>query len=536
MATYEVTTPDGAKYEVAVPEGATEQDAINQVRQRHERKWSDVPGEAMRNAPESALNFGKSIGQAITHPIDTAKAVGGLAAGVAAHATEGIQTPTFDRMRNPKFATPQADTGTADAMGAFLKDRYGSIEGLKNTLATDPLGAAADAATVLTPVGGALARGPGLIGQVGRVAQAAGKAVDPLSAAGYAVKGAVGAAKPVATGVLGGMTGVGMEPFREAGRVGADGTAAERGAFTGGMRGTGDPMAALQSARGAVQRMRDERGAAYKSEMGRISGDTAKLEFAPVQQAWFGLLDDTTVKAGLSKADADTTGVMDKMQKALAEWEATPAAHTVEGLDGLKQRIRDLYPTGGTESAQRAVTKMANAVKGVIEQQAPEYAAAMNRYANESDLINEVERTLSLGDAASADAAMRKLQSVMRNNVNTNYGNRLDLVNQLENYGADTLRPSVAGQSFNSALPRGLAQVGAGAGATYLAAAHPGAWPAVALTSPRLMGEATYGAANVVGKSKRLADLLDAGPRLRSAELAAFQSGRMADALNGQKR
>ena len=43
----------------------------------------------------------------------------------------------------------------ADAVGQFFKDRYGAMENIKHTLATDPVGSLADAATVLS--GGELA-------------------------------------------------------------------------------------------------------------------------------------------------------------------------------------------------------------------------------------------------------------------------------------------------------------------------------------------------------------------------------------------
>jgi hypothetical protein len=62
-----------------------------------------------------------------------------------------------------------------------------------------------------------------------------------------------------------------------------------------------------------------------------------------------------------------------------------------------------------------------------VAQQAPDYAVAMDNYSKSADLLREMERALSLGNKASADTALRKLTSLMRNNVNTNYGERLRL-------------------------------------------------------------------------------------------------------------
>ena len=109
---------------------------------------------------------------------------------------------------------------------------------------------------------------------------------------------------------------------------------------------------------------------------------------------------------------------------------------------------------------------------------------------------------------------MRKLQSLMRNNVNTNYGNRLDMARTLEENGAEIL-PAVAGQAMSSWTPRGLA----GATATPLAAiaayTNPLALAALPATSPRMLGEVAYGLGamnrGVASGSNRLAQMVLGG-------------------------
>jgi hypothetical protein len=118
----------------------------------------------------------------------------------------------------------------------------------------------------------------------------------------------------------------------------------------------------------------------------------------------------------------------------------------------------------------------------------------MKNYTEASEQIKEIERALSLGKTASADTAMRKLQSLMRNNVNTNYGQRLELAKQLETMGGNELMPALAGQALNQFTPRGL-QRGASPATAYLAygAGGPiGAAVDLAASSPRLVGEAAY--------------------------------------------
>ena len=81
-------------------------------------------------------------------------------------------------------------------------------------------------------------------------------------------------------------------------------------------------------------------------------------------------------------------------------------------------------------------------------------AFTMKAYSDASDQIMEIERALSLGKKASVDTGMRKLQSLARNNVQTNYGNRLSLARELEDAGGVSLLPSIARQARNSWTPR----------------------------------------------------------------------------------
>jgi hypothetical protein len=120
----------------------------------------------------------------------------------------------------------------------------------------------------------------------------------------------------------------------------------------------------------------------------------------------------------------------------------------------------------------------------------------MKAYQEASELTKEIERALSLGQKAAADTSMRKLQSLMRNNVNTNYGNRLDLAKQLEAAGGNEIMPAIAGQALNSFTPRGLQGVAA-TGLGGFGIANPATLAALPLTSPRLMGEAAYGLGKV---------------------------------------
>jgi hypothetical protein len=182
------------------------------------------------------------------------------------------------------------------------------------------------------------------------------------------------------------------------------------------------------------------------------------------------------------------------------EWKSLDPAeyHTPEGLDALKQSIGETLESIPFESAQQrmVIGDVYNAVKGEINKQAPTYAKTMKAYSEATDQIKEIERALSLGKKASVDTAMRKLQSLMRNNVQTNYGQRLNLAKQLEETGGQQLMPALAGQALSEMTPRGLQR--ATSIPTSLGAFSVGGLPAAlaygAVSSPRLMGGAAYGA------------------------------------------
>ena len=119
----------------------------------------------------------------------------------------------------------------------------------------------------------------------------------------------------------------------------------------------------------------------------------------------------------------------------------------------------------------------------------------MKEYSTTSELVREIEGALSLGQKSRADTAIRKLQSLMRKNVNTNFGQRVQLGKELSKYGEDIF-PALAGQSLSELTPMGL-QRATSIPAAYgpFSAGGPLAAGASLLTSsPRLMGEAAYGA------------------------------------------
>lgn len=157
------------------------------------RTWSQTAVEAITNVPSSAAKFAGGLYEAVTSPVQTLKGLADVAAGGLQNVMPRAVKDFVDQFdANPDAAKRAVEA--ANAFGGFYKDRYGDIDKLKNTLATDPVGSAADLSTLLTGGATATARAAPA---VSKVLSTAAKVVDPLTlpmkATGAAVRGGAAA-------------------------------------------------------------------------------------------------------------------------------------------------------------------------------------------------------------------------------------------------------------------------------------------------------------------------------------------------------
>jgi len=288
----------------------------------------------------------------------------------------------------------------------------------------------------------------------------------------------------------------------------------------------------LDDAKANLTQMNLDKQKDYRSGMVNIKNDKSVLNFTGI---------DNAIKNAESMAyfkgkvkDKTAASVLEDMKAKVNDWKNSDPAeyHTPEGMDNLKQSLWEdfgkLNPTEKT--AYSAGKQVYDSVKSEISKQAPEYAKVMKEYTDASELTKEIERSLSLGNKASADTAMRKLQSLMRNNVNTNYGQRLDLAQQLQTAGGKNIMPALAGQAMGDWTPRGIQRATAGLegmgayaiGGPALAALD------VASSSPRLVGETAY-------KYGQLANALTQGKQALSNAIPMTAKQARLAALLGSK-
>lgn len=454
--------------------------------------------QAFFNAPASAVQFGRDIVEPILSPIDTAKSVVNLGSSVLG-----------------KAGITDADPTLANQVGEYFANRYGGVDNAMRTFATDPVGMTSDVAGLLTG-GGALAakvatKGPRYAQKTAEILEKTGRVIDPLNVATKTVKGT----GKLAAGTLGLTTGTGYEAIQETAKAGYQG-GKQGAAFVSEMRGDAPADSVVTEAQRAVDNLRQQRSREYKQNMAGVTQDKTVLDFLPIREEFQKLKEIGQYKG--KDINEPAVAAIQKLEDIIGDWEfSNPKEfHTPEGLDKLKQKIYNQSKGYAPNSPESLVAdRMYKAVRQVVANQAPDYMRTMGDYEQASDLLKELERSLSLSDRATADTTTRKLQSILRNNANTNYGQRVALGRQLEEAGADTLFPRLAGQAMSAKLPRGL--TGALSGTTAVANAiqnlpgsliDPYTIAAAGLVSPRVVGETVFKVGQAASGPKKLAQLL----------------------------
>ena len=443
-------------------------DEIEEVVVKGKQEEQPIIRQAIKNLPGSTLKLGTDLVDVIIHPIATAKSIFELGKGVVSLAIPGEQ--------------PSEET--AKAVGRYFVDRYGSLENIKKTFATDPAAFLADGAAVLTGGGTLLRKVPGAATEkLGTVAKTVGEKIDPVTGL---LKASQAAAKPLGAGareLLGVTTGVGGEALTQAVQAGrAGGQAQER--YIANLRGKADPQDVANRAFAALKEMGSQRAASYTHGIEGLKLAETAIDMNPVQKAMGEILKDSFYE-GIPKYSKSTMAKIDELKATIREFSDNELTHTAEGLDILKRKLDDLYPLQAQATGEaKIVAGLRDKVKQEILKQVPDYADVMKPYEEAITLEREIAKELSLSNKASAGAALRKLQSVMRNNVNTSYGNRLELLNKLD----PDLLPDLSGQALSEFAPRGLQRSIAGGVSAYGAFADPTVLAGLPLQSPRLAG------------------------------------------------
>ena len=482
-----------------------------------ELTWSSALLQGGQNLPMSTVGVGKDIVHAVAHPIETGSMIIKLMSG-------GLQHLLGEDIVN--FIDPEGKSAEskelASAVGQYFQEKYGGEDNIKHAIANDPASVLMDIAVVLTGGGMAVTKTGQLskiaqLQKAGEVATKTATYVDPLT---LSLKGTAATLKGgglLAREYAGAMTGSGAMTGHIVGeaRLGAKEAAwakrGERGEqLTTAMRtgGTLDEM--LQIALRDLEVMKTQKQATYRANEALWKEHSTVLNFKAIDEALARADKMVSYKGQVvnqKAADAVIT-----IRKMVNEWKALDGKtfHTAEGMDKLKQKIwsvvEGIEQTNAT--AQSIGKNIYHATKKTIADQAPGYAKAMKEYTEASELISQLERTLSLGTKAQIDTAIRKLTSLMRDNVNTSFGQRTKLARQLEEMGGETFMAGIAGHQAHGWMPSSIQRavlptVASGAAMTG-GASLPAAAAMMAVGSPRIVGETANITGYLLGKLDKL--------------------------------
>ena len=518
MATqiYKVRDPSGAMREIEGPAGATDEQVIAKAKELFPAPAGEGMPAARANAAQPAgYEFGKTVEsalpslyrntvgglvEAVSSPLQTAKGIGDIVAGGVYKALPGpvqrgltaIETSPYNPLGNPA-ALQRAQTMATAAGQEFVRP-YSSGAEFQQTMEQDPFRPIGDVSMLLGG-GGAALRANSMGGRTATVANALTRGSELTNPVNAMIKGAQLVPKlgtEVLPATLGLTTGVGGDTVKTAFESGLKG----KTAFKENMRGDVPITQVLDDARQNLANMNAAKQADYRSGMVDITNDKTVLNFNGIDKALSDAEKYAKFKGKVVNQTADD--LLSSVKGIIEDWKKSSPVdfHTPEGLDKLKQAVWgeiEKLPDGAKQ-ALTAGKDIYNSIKSEISNQAPTYAQVMKDYTEASELVHEIERSLSLGKKASADTAIRKLQSLTRNNVTTNYGQRTALAEQLAAQGGNEIMPALAGQAMSSPVPRNLAGQTGAVGAGYSALSNPMTLAALPFASPRLMGEAAYGA------------------------------------------
>jgi len=471
---------------------------------------SEAATQGAINLIPSTVKFGVDTASALLHPVDTVGAMltagaGGLSK-ILPESVNKFLNKADEAVLGKQLASERLakETQAANAIGESYKDRYGSMEGFKRSVAEDPASILGDVSTLLT--GGAT-----LAPKAGKLASAlrtASEVTNPLYVAEKIITTPTSALSSATKSTLGITTGAGKEAINQAVKAGETGNQA----FIGNLRKLSNMEDVVDVAKSGLDTMRKEKNDAYRSGMYDISQDKSILNFDDIDNSLANAVGRTEFEGQVIKKGAAKK--VDEANTLINKWRNLDPAkyHTPEGMDALKQQIGDILEEIPFEqkNARAAIGDVYNSIKQTIGNQAPTYAGVMKKYSEATETINEIKKALSLGEKAAADTSLKKLQSILRDDVSSSFGHRKQLAEQLVQNGAEDLMPALAGQSLSSFKPRGLTGQLETIGGLGYVLTHPAALGTALMAAPfampRVVGEAAYAYGKGKGAVKKASE------------------------------
>jgi len=466
--------------------------------------WSEVPAEAMKNLPSSAIGVAESMVAPIMHPLDTAASIGALGKGAYSKAAGALGA-------EQKPEEKAKEEAPLNAVIDFYKQRYGTEEGFKQALAKDPAGVAADLSSFLTGGGSMAARAPGMLGKAGAAAAKLGK-MEPVTAGmgklaeGVGALGATAVAAPASV-LFSFTTGKpsGMKSFIDAAKAGYT----QNPEFIRHFAGSAHPEEIVNRVESAIDAIAKKRSSEYISGMGPIKSNKS-LDFGIVDKSLEDALKTFRSPGGidvLKKSKAKFDEVKNLIDQFRSQ-ESRVGVNNIEDFDLLKRGIDEIHGDYKREYGQgdptaKMIGSIRNAVFETIKKEDPRYAQVMENYAKTSDQIKELRKEIAGSGTATTASKVRKVLKAQKDE------SKKRLIAELEEIDPD-IGYALSGQELGAILPQGLVGkiMAAGMAAPTAAAAlyDPTgiSLARIAAASPAVTGAFQYGIGAAGGLPRRM--------------------------------
>jgi hypothetical protein len=299
--------------------------------------------------------------------------------------------------------------------------------------------------------------------------------------------------------ILSTTTGASDDAIRAAYNIGKKGSESAKQAFRGNLTGKTPVRKVINDAEDALKNIHKNASKNYEAQKAVIFKDTTPLSPSDILNT--------------AKKEAETLTYNGKMvagksaqreaKEILGAVNRFKKDNTIAGFDAMKRAVQGVDVK--TKDGLRIQTRISNAIKDTIKKQNPDYKELQAGYSEAEALMKDIRDSLKLGRGNKETATRSILQSV-RNNVNANFGNKLNAVKMLEKEGGKELLPALYGQELSAKVPRGLSRLIPQSTAILAGSmVNPATLLALPASSPRLVGELAYGLGKLSNQAGKIA-------------------------------
>lgn len=448
--------------------------------------------QAIINAPSSARQLLNDIITPILSPVQTAKDLTALGSSVINLIRPG----------------EQGNEDLARKVGEFFKERYGGLENIKQTFATDPVGMLSDVSVLLTGGATLTAKAP----QISSVLSKASKITSPIeTAGGFAVGKAAQGTGEIVKSVSGVLTGTGKGALDTAIQTGKNFGAAPYGIFAtkqskqkqkdfiDALKGNISSEKIAVDLEKAVSDLKKSKNIDYQNALNKLDLQNVKIDPNKILNEVNDFIKKEATTGGTTRFGADTNNLIRNIQKELTEIVKNPAKHTAADLHAIKFKIDDMLPKDASKQSFRVNIEITDILDNNLKAVSPGYADMNKAYSVAKKLEQKLVKELGLGDKKNATKTINQLLSVLKDQNLTQYGARLDTLKTLDNITENNIFEKLAGTQLSNVVPAGLVgrqAMGVGIAVPIAESLMTGSTlpttsrvlPGLALTSPKFIG------------------------------------------------